>query len=120
MRRAAMGAAVLMLGAVGCASTPVASTEQLVDSRVAIRTAKESGADKVPAAARHLQLAEEQNQLAQRELRKGDREEANRALRRAEADAELAIALAQEAPARLEAERARERIRALQQQSQTR
>lgn len=117
MRKVALGAAWL-LGALGCAAAPVA-TEQLVDSKVAIRTAREAGALEVPAAARHLQLAEEQNRIAQRELQQGDRAEASQALRRAEADAELAIALAQEAPARAQAERARERIRALQQQSQT-
>jgi len=116
MRKLALGAGVLM-GLVGCATTPVAS-EKLVDSKVAIRSARDSGAEQIPAAARHLKLAEEQNRLAEKELEDGNTEEAAHALMRAEADANLAVALAKEAPTRRDAERARERIQALQKQTQ--
>jgi hypothetical protein len=110
MRRAANGAAlVLMLGTIGCATTP--PTAELVDSKVAIRQAREAGAAQDPAAQKHLAIAVEQDRLAQQLIDQGDEEGAQLALMRSAADAELALVLARETPARDGARDARERLR---------
>jgi hypothetical protein len=113
MRRAILGAG-LLLGVAGCAGAQKVPTEALVDSQVSIRAAEEAGAIQVPDAARHLELAKEQTREARELLDDGKREEAALYLQRAEADAELAVALAREAPARAEAQRAKEQVQALQ------
>ena len=113
MRRAIVGAG-LLLGVAGCAGAQKVPTEALVDSQVSIRAAEEAGAIQVPDAARHLELAKEQTREARELLDDGKREEAALYLQRAEADAELAVALAREAPARAEAQRAKEQVQALQ------
>ena len=113
MRRAIVGAG-LLLGMAGCAGGQKVPTEALVDSQVSIRAAEEAGAIQVPDAARHLELAKEQTREARELLDDGKREEAALYLQRAEADAELAVALAREAPARAEAQRAKEQVQALQ------
>ena len=118
MRRAIVGAG-LLLGVAGCAGNQKVPTEALVDSQVSIRAAEEAGAVQVPDAARHLELAREQTREARELLDDGKREEAALYLQRAEADAELAVALAREAPARAEAQRAKEQVQALQQREGT-
>jgi len=118
MRRAIVGAG-LLLGVAGCAGNQKVPTEALVDSQVSIRAAEEAGAVQVPDAARHLELAKEQTREARELLDDGKREEAALYLQRAEADAELAVALAREAPARAEAQRAKEQVQALQQHEGT-
>jgi len=118
MRRAIVGAG-LLLGVAGCAGNQKVPTEALVDSQVSIRAAEEAGAVQVPDAARHLELAKEQTREARELLDDGKREEAALYLQRAEADAELAVALAREAPARAEAQRAKEQVQALQQREGT-
>lgn len=115
MRNKALGV-LCSLGMLACASAPVASG-QLVDSKVAIRSAQQAGAEKVPSAARHLELAQEQMQVAQRFIDDSKKDEAVWALQRASADADLALALAQEAPVREEAQRMQQQVRALQQQN---
>jgi hypothetical protein len=117
MRRALVGAGVVW-GLVGCAGVgarQVPPTEQLVDSQVTIRQAEEAGAASQPTAAQHLEWAREQTQGAQRLLELNRRDEAALFLRRAEADAELALALAREAPARAEADRVLQVVQQLQQ-----
>jgi hypothetical protein len=113
MRRAIVGAG-LLLGLVGCSGAQKVPTEALVDSQVSIRAADEAGAAQVPEAARHLQLAKEQTAEGQALLEDGKRDQAALYLKRAAADAELALALAKEAPAKAEAQRAMEQVRALQ------
>ena len=113
MRRAIVGAG-LLLGMAGCAGNQKVPTEALVDSQVSIRAAEEAGAVQVPDAARHLELAKEQTREARELLDDGKREAAALYLQRAEADAELAVALAREAPARAEAQRAKDQVQALQ------
>ncbi len=114
MRKAIVGAG-LLLGLVGCATArTMPPTEQLVDSEVTIRQAEEAGAPQVPDAARHLQWAREQTQEARRLLENNQRDRAALYLQRAEADAALALALAREAPARAEAERVRQEVQQLQ------
>jgi len=114
MRRAIVGAG-LLLGLAGCARVQTVPTEQLVDSQVSIRQAEEAGAEAVPDAAQHLQWAREQTAEARRLLERNERDKAALFLRRAEAGAELALALAREAPARAEADRLLHQVQQLQQ-----
>ncbi len=70
-------------------------TERLQSSAAAIRAAEEVGADRVPEAQLHLQLAKEQSDRAKKMIDNGgDRDEAKLVLARAESDANLALALA--------------------------
>ncbi|MBM7113443.1 DUF4398 domain-containing protein [Archangium primigenium] len=115
MRRALI-AVGLVFGVVGCAGAQrVPPTGQLVDSQVTIRQAEEAGASAVPDAAQHLQWAQEQTEGARRLLEQNRRDEAALFLQRAAADAELALALAREAPARAEADRVLQQVQRLQQ-----
>jgi hypothetical protein len=114
MRRAIMGTG-LLLGLVGCAGVRPVPTEQLVESEVAIRQAEEAGAEQVPQAARLLAWAREQTRDARKLLERNKREQAALYLQRAEADAELALALARETPVRAEAQQTLDQVRQLQQ-----
>jgi hypothetical protein len=120
MRKAIVGAG-LLLGLAGCAAGPqvVVPPEQLVKSEVTIRQAEEAGAKQVPSAAQHLQWAHEQTTEARRLLEKNQRDQAALYLQRAEADAQLALALAREAPARAEADRVLQQVQQLQQNTNT-
>lgn len=97
-------AVMASLTIVGCASAPKPEA-RVVSSGAAIRGATEAGAETVPKASLHLKLAKEQRDQALALIRDGENAKAERALRRAEADAELAIALAREAGAKAEAEK---------------
>lgn len=88
-----------------CASSPT-PTARVASAEAAIRAADESGAKNTPNAALHLHYAEQQRVEAQRLMRKGDNEQAAMQFRRAEADANLALALAHEAEARHAAQNA--------------
>lgn len=95
----------------GCANTPLrteASTSE-------IRAAEEVGAASVPQASLHLQLAKEELERARALSAKGEKEEAKSMLLRAEADAELAVALSREDAEKMEARAAMERVRKLRQ-----
>lgn len=109
-----VAAVTTLVIAAGCANAPL-KTEA---STSGIRAAEEVGAAKVPRAALHLQLAKEQLEKA-KVLAKGDdeedREEADSMLLRAEADAELAVALSHEDAEKKEAQAAMERVRQLRQ-----
>ena len=85
---------VLAASLVGCATAP---RQQLVDVNATIRAAEQAGADAVPAAAYHLSLARDQLGDAA-PLVDGDNDEteiAREALARAQADATLALSLAE-------------------------
>jgi hypothetical protein len=82
--------AVLFLSA-SCATTNVPD-EKAETSSASIRAAEEVGATRTPAAALHLQLAKEEFEYAQH--LPADKAHADRLMRRAQADAELALALA--------------------------
>jgi len=96
-RRSLLSTTALLLVAstAGCGSYPPPS-ERLTTAEAAIRGAEELGATKVPRAALHLQLAQEQTQKAKRLMDDGYNERAELTLKRAQADAELAIAIAKE------------------------
>jgi len=95
--------------ALGCASAPLRTDS----STSRIRAAEEVGSAKVPQASLHVQLAKEELAAAQGLSKKGDKEEAESMMMRAEADAELALALSHGDAERLEAEKAMTRVREL-------
>jgi len=96
----------------GCANAPPLRTEA---STSGIRAAEEAGAAKVPQASLHLQLAKEELELAKGLAAKGEKKEAASMLLRAEADAELAVALSRGDAQKAEAMAAIERVRQLRQ-----
>jgi len=98
---AGMSAAALMTIA-GCAGTPV-PTAKVSSSEAAIRAAQETGSGNVPQAALHLKLAEEQLQSAKALIRDNENKRAEYVLMRAQADAELAIALSHVAKSNVQA-----------------
>lgn len=117
MRSAFMAGSVLLFGAVaaGCASGPALRTEP---TKSAIRAAEEVGAPQVPRASVHLQLAKDELERATGLAASGEKERAASLLLRAEADADLAIALSHEQAEKSEAAHALERVRALRQANQ--
>jgi hypothetical protein len=105
-----IGAASVVLGA--CASSPVPA-DRLAQSQAAVRSAQEVGADKIPPAALHLRIANEELELARRLMRDGDNQRAEYILLRAQADAEAALALAREDQARADAQKALAQVQQL-------
>jgi hypothetical protein len=91
--------------ALACASGPQ-PTQRLASAEAAVRAAKEVGAKDVPQAQLHAQLAEEQVQQANKLIKDGENDRADQVLRRAQADAELAVALAREADSQQKAQAA--------------
>ena len=96
--------------AAGCTTSAPMRTEA---STSGIRAAEEVGAAKIPQASLYLQLAKEELELAKGLAAKGEEEKAASMLLRAEADAELAIALSHEDAEKSEARAAVERVRQL-------
>jgi hypothetical protein len=96
----------------GCAAA--APTERLEGTAGAIRSAEEVGAKKVPQAALHLQLAREQSDHAKDLIASGEKVAAASLLLRAQADAELAVALVRADEDRTAAVAAVERVKSLQ------
>ena len=107
------GAALCTLA--GCAAA--VPQERLQSSAAAIRAAEEVGAQRVPQAALHLQLAKEQDVQAHKMIKDGDREEAALVLTRAEADANLAVALARNAQEAQQAQVAADKVNSLKSQN---
>jgi hypothetical protein len=99
---------------VGCASAPVPA-QRLASAEAASRGALEVGAEATPQAALHLKLAHDQIAQAKQLIQDGDNERAGFVLARAEADAELALALSRETAARNEATAAQAQVQALRQ-----
>jgi hypothetical protein len=84
--------------AIGCGSAPT-PTAQIASTEAAIRSAQEVGAEATPRAALHLHYARDQQANAQRLIEAHKMDEATLQLRRAQADAEVSIAIAREANA---------------------
>jgi hypothetical protein len=101
-----------IVGIIGCASTPVPNAK-VASSEAAIRAAQETGSEKVPQAALHLKLAEEQLQAAKLLIRDNDNQRAEYVLMRSQADAELAIALSHVAVSNVQAGKAVDEARAV-------
>ena len=87
--------AAILLACAGCGSYPP-PTERMSTAEAAIRGAEEVGASNVPQAALYMKLAQEQTEKAKRLMQDGYNERADLELKRAQADAELALALAKE------------------------
>lgn len=102
---------ILTLAACGGSSVP---HETMAASEGSIRAAEEVGASQVPTAALHLQLAKEETERARQLIKNGDNDRAKYVLMRADADAELALALSKEDAAKTDAQAAMEQVRALQ------
>ncbi len=99
----------------GCGSSPPINKEA---STSAIRAAEEVGASTVPQASLYLQLAKEGLENAKGLAAKGDKEEAESMLLRAQADAELAVALSRSDADKKEATQAIERVQQLRKDNQ--
>ena len=113
MRTEIMLAAVLgVFAGFGCAGT-APPTERLTTAEAAIRGAMEVDASSLPRGALHLKLAQEQVDKAKRYIEDDMNQRADLALRRAQADAELAIVLSKEQHARAEAEEAAQKVERL-------
>jgi len=95
-----------------CAGAPPLPAERLAQAQAEIRAAEEVGAERAPQARLHLQEARDAVEGA-KETNKDDPEAAARKLDIARAQAELANVLAREQLARAEAEQARTRLEAL-------
>jgi hypothetical protein len=93
------------LVALACAGAP-APTQRLASAQASLRAANEVGAKEVPAAKLHAQLAQEQVDQAQKLIEDGENERADALLRRAQADAELAVAMTRDATSKQQAEAA--------------
>jgi len=94
----------------GCVGAQV-PTDRLASAEAAIRTAREVSAERTsPQGALHLQLAREQLDAAKRLVADGDMKRAEWVLRRAEADAELALQMAREERAKAAAEQTLEDV----------
>lgn len=102
---------IAALGIVGCGSVP-APHEREASSQAAIRTATEMDAQQVPQAALHLKLAQEQFEKGKALMNDGDNARATYLLMRAQADAELSLALARENKTRIEAQTLIDKLRA--------
>lgn len=103
--------AAALLAISSCASMQIPA-ETLQRSESAIRGAEEVGAESVPAAKLHLQFARDQTEAAKKLSLAGD-ERSLVMLARAQADADLANALAREAAAHAEAVKAAEDLKAV-------
>jgi hypothetical protein len=110
MRRWTAGALVAF--GLACAGAPPLPAERLAQAESEVRAAQEIGAERAPQAKLHLQEARDTIASA-KEVNKDDPEAAARKLEIARAQAELANALAREQLARSEAEQAHTRLEAL-------
>lgn len=88
------------LACAACASSGAPLHERLAHSQAVLTAARAAHAEAVPLAQLHLKLAQEQLDAAQTLLQAGQSHRASYLIARAEADAALAQALAQEVPAR--------------------
>jgi hypothetical protein len=96
-----------------CASTSTTPNEKAESSSAAIRAAEEVGATHSPEAALHLQLAKEQFEHAQKLTDEKEKGRADRLLQRAQADAELSLALARTESEKAEAMGAINKVKTL-------
>jgi hypothetical protein len=99
----------LTLMAAACGSSEVPA-KQLADSESAIRAASEVGAEDNPQASLHLKLAKDRHAQAEAASKDGEQETAKRLLEKAEADAELALALTRKDQASAKTQQAKEKL----------
>lgn len=111
--RIALPLTALALVACGASAPP---TYQLGQSQAAVRAAEELGADDSPQASLHLKMARDHLANAERLMAAEQYDDAGMVLKRAEADAELAVVLAREADERIRAENALRKVQVLRQE----
>jgi hypothetical protein len=87
---------------------------QLTSSEAALRAAEVAGAQNSPQSALHLKRAREQVDNAKGLIQEGENERAEWVLRRAQADADLALSLAHEETQRKKAAEVKEELEQLQ------
>jgi hypothetical protein len=92
--------------------------DQLTESEAAVRAAEVAGAQNTPQAALHLKRAREQIDAGKGLIQEGENERAEWMLRRARADADLALSLATEETQRKKAAEVKEELDQLQQSLQ--
>ena len=109
MRSHLYAVAVLALAVAACGSFPKPEA-RMSSSEGAIRGAQEAGAPGVPAANLHLKLAQEERDKAMALINDGNNEKGEYMLMRAEADAELANALAREAAAKADTQQTADQV----------
>ena len=97
----------------GCGSNAVVVDKEASTS--AIRAAEEVGASDISSASLYLQLAKEELVKAQGFAEKGDKEQSESMLLRAQTDGELAVALSRSDTDKKEAAEAIERVQKLRQ-----
>ena len=100
-----------VLGVTGCAAVQIPA-DQLERSEASIRGAEEVGAQDVPEARLHLQMAKDENAAAKQMAAKGDKR-AVLMLARADSDSELALGLARQATVHADVVKAAEELRAV-------
>jgi hypothetical protein len=106
---------IAAIAAIGCGGAAIPH-DQLASSQAAIRAAEEVGAKNYPTAELHLKFAKDQVEKARGLIADDENEEAKLVLQRAQADAELAIAITKESAVRAQAEQALSQVRELRQQ----
>ncbi len=99
---------------VACGGSSIPVTK-VADSKATIRAAEEAGAKSTPQAALHLKMAQDQLNQAQAYVKEEDNERASLFLNQAQADAEVALALAHEAKERNATQTSQARLQQLQQ-----
>ncbi len=97
----------------GCGSGPVTVNKE--PSMSAIRAAEEMGASGIPSASLYLQLAKEELENGKTLAATGNKEQSESMLSRAQADAELAVALSHSFADSTKASKELERVKNLQQ-----
>jgi len=105
---------IVLVALCGCASAPIV-LDRLPETEAPMRAAEELGAARVPQAALELKLAQDEEQQAKGFAKDGNKQRADMMMLRAQADAELAVALAREAPLQVEARNAAEAVKLMQQ-----
>jgi len=101
-----LGAACVALACGGA----VVPQERLTSAEAALRGAEAGGAPNVPMAMLHLKQARDQVAEAKALIADDENERADSVLQRAEADADLALALAREEAAKKQAQQAQEQV----------
>ena len=106
---AALVTAVLCFGwaLAGCGGGYPEPRNQLIASEAAVRAAEVAGAQEGPQSALHLKRAREQVESGRSLIQEGENERAEWVLRRAQSDADLALAVATEEARRKQAAAAR-------------
>jgi hypothetical protein len=104
---------VLASAVLGCGGGYPEPRNQLTASEAAVRAAEVAGAQNAPQSALHLKRAREQVDSGKNLIQEGENERAEWVLRRAQSDADLALALATEDARRKQAAAAKEELEQL-------